>query len=80
MMKKTLGCSQVGKALDSDSSIRGFEPCRPCHMKNNKSHTLNLHLTKKEMRLILKWYYKGYTHIDEDKPLFDKLKYIYSKG
>jgi hypothetical protein len=51
---------------------------------HDKEHTdpvapeffFNVPLTKKEIELIFKWYDKGYTHADSDRPLFDKLKRI----
>jgi hypothetical protein len=33
-------------------------------------------LTRKDIETILKWHDKGYTDINVDKPLFDKLKEI----
>ena len=43
----------------------------------DKTDILHLYLTRKELGLIFKWYDKGYTHLDSDKPLLDKLQKIY---
>ena len=44
---------------------------------SDRPEIMNIELTRKELELIFNWYYKGYTHIDNDKPLFDKLQQIY---
>lgn len=38
---------------------------------------INIRLSKKELDLIFKWFGKGFTNLDEDKPLLDKLQKIY---
>jgi len=44
-----------------------------------KDTTISISLTTKECELIFKWYDKGFTNIEEDKPLLDKLKKQYTK-
>lgn len=43
----------------------------------DKTDILYVSLTRKELELIFKWYDKGYTHVDSDKPLYDKLRKIH---
>lgn len=43
----------------------------------DKTDILHVSLTRKELELIFKWYDKGYTHLDSDKPLLDKLRKIH---
>jgi hypothetical protein len=43
------------------------------------SKKINVKLSKKDLDLIFKWYDKGFTHLDEDKPLRDRLKKIYDE-
>jgi hypothetical protein len=38
---------------------------------------ISIRLSKKELDLIFKWYGKGFTNIEEDRPLLDKLQKIY---
>lgn len=53
--------------------------------KNKKDNTSNnipdktdIRLSKKDFDLIFKWYDKGFTNIEEDKPLLDRLKKTYN--
>lgn len=39
----------------------------------DKPEIFHVYLSKKELELIFKWYDKGYTHADSDRPLYDKL-------
>ena len=44
---------------------------------NNFEDAHNIKLTDKDLNLIFKWYDKGFTNVEEDKPLLDRLKRIY---
>lgn len=43
----------------------------------NKQEYINVELSRKELELIFTWYFKGYSHVDKDQPLYDKLQKIY---
>ena len=49
------------------------------NISENTSKKIDVKLSKKDLDLIFKWYDKGFTHLDEDKPLRDRLKKIYEE-
>ena len=44
---------------------------------NYDTDDIHITLTKKDLDRIFVWYNKGWTDIDKDKPLFEKLQKVY---
>lgn len=46
-------------------------------IRDGKSTVINVGLTKKDIGRIFTWYDKGFTNVDRDKPLHDRLRKVY---
>ena len=61
-------------------NIKVYHSCgkeAKCVFRQKIEDNIPISLTNKDLDLIFKWYDKGFTNIDEDKPLLDKLKEHY---